>query len=157
MRYPAFPLSTKIIYLINFITSRHSLPSRFSSLAGWSRPQHKLGVLPTAMLDLCIWRGGSNFRDKISYSTTPGNDPICHWGCEQTTTLTAIMELKVNASDVFSYSRQLQPCTPRREDEAFACFISLAVIYLFVYCKGKVHVFYTKLISLVLSFYVLSS
>lgn len=57
----------------------------------------------------------------------------------------------------FLTAGQLQPCTPRREDEAFACFIFLAVIYLFVYCKGKVHVFYTKLISLVLSFYVLSS
>lgn len=46
-------------------------------------------------------------------------------------------ELEVNASDVFSYSRQLQPDTPTREAKAFTCFISPAVIYLFVYYKGK--------------------
>lgn len=52
-------------------------------------------------------------------------------------TLVPGTEAKVDASDVFSYSRQLQPGTPRRGAKAFTCFILVAVIYLFVYYKGK--------------------
>lgn len=112
---------------------------------------------PAALLDVFTCRGNPNFKDNISCTAAPWNDPLCTGVCEYMTTVVPHTETKVSVSDVCSYRRRYSLALQGEEPKhLLVLFWLLLYIYLFI-TREKVHVFYTELICLVLSFYVLSS
>lgn len=155
MRYPAFPLSRKIIYLINFITSRHSSPSRASLPTGRLWPQWEMGLCPAAMLDLS---DGALIPETKSPTVLPlemtqfATEAVNRWQLSfPARSLKSMPAMYFLTAGSYSPARRGEK--PRHLP---ALFPPPLYIYLFI-TKEKVCVCYPKLISLVLSFYVLSS